>query len=263
MDSPVNNALITGYLPRLDWYEAVSADHYHVQISTSSAFSLLLVNQNDLLVSGYPLTSPLTPNTTYYWRVRAINSIGQASVWSSAWSFRTAILPPTLNAPANAELLGNKRPTFTWNSVSGAASYTLEVSISSTFTSKAINITAVATSYTPTTDLTANKLYYWRVKANGTNGPSLYSQVRTFTTGNPPSVPALTAPATNTLITNYTPLLDWTNITLPAGTTFASYQVQVAADAAFSSPVVDDSSLTSITASQFTTPELTPNTKYY
>jgi hypothetical protein len=263
MLSPAYNGLITSYTPRLDWREAAWADHYRVQMSTSSTFSSPLLDQNNVLVSGYQLTSPLAPNTTYFWHVQAINSIGQTSAWSSTWSFRTAILPPSLRAPANAVLLNNKRPAFTWYSVSGSTSYTLEVSSLSNFASKTINTSPTVTSYTPTSDLAVNTKFYWRVKANGTNGPSLYSQVRTFTTGNPPSVPTLISPAANALVLTTTPLLDWSTSSLPSGTSFAYYQVQVATSSAFSSPIVNTSSLTSLTASQLTRPVLASNTKFY
>ncbi|NTV72528.1 MAG: hypothetical protein HGA71_20615, partial [Azonexaceae bacterium] len=42
------------------------------------------------------------------------------------------------------------------------------------------------------------------------------------------------------------------NVTLPVGTTFDHYQVQVATDAAFSALVIDDSSITTLTSLQFT-----------
>ena len=266
MESPVNNALITNYSPTppiLDWWDAAWADLYRVQLATNNIFNTPLVDQNNLSVSSYHLVSPLTPNTTYYWRVRAINSIGQSGAWSSIWSFRTAILAPTLRAPANTVLLNNKRPTFTWNSVVGGTSYTLEVSSLSDFASDVINTSQTPTNYTPTNDLTANAKYYWRVKANGPNGPSLHSQVWTFTTGNPPSVPSLVTPIANVLVLTTTPLLDWSTSSLPSGTTFAYYQVELATNSAFSSPIVNSSSQTSRTTSQLTSPGLATNTKFY
>jgi hypothetical protein len=266
IESPVNNALITIYSPTppiLDWWDAVWADHYRLQMATNNTFSTPFVDQNNLSVSSYHLVSPLTPNTTYYWRVRAINSIGQSSAWSSIWSFRTAILAPTLRAPGNAVLLNNKRPTFTWNSVAGGTSYTLEVSSLSDFASDVINTSQTPTNYTPTNDLTANAKYYWRVKANGPNGPSLHSQVWTFTTGNPPSVPSLVAPIANVLVLTTTPLLDWSTSSLPSGTTFAYYQVELATNSAFSSPIVNSSSQTNRTTSQLTSPGLASNTQFY
>jgi len=263
MGSPVKNALLTNYIPRLDWLETAGADTYRVQMATSSTFSTTSLDQNNIVISGYQLITPLAPNTTYFWRVQAINGIGQPGAWSSAWSFRTAILPPNLQAPGNGVLLDNKRPSFTWNSVSGATSYTLEVSSVSNFASTVINTSPAQAHYTATSNLSSNTKYYWRVKANGPNGPSRHSQVWTFTTGNPPSVPNLIAPVSNALILTTTPLLDWSTSSLPSGTSFAYYQVQVATSSSFASPSVDSSNQTSLTASLLTSPDLAVNTNFY
>jgi hypothetical protein len=139
----------------------------------------------------------------------------------------------------------------------------VEVSKTQTFAAKTINASTTASSYTHTADLAANTVYFWRVKAKGANGPSLYSQVRTFTTGNPPSMPVLSAPTNNALVTSYAPLLDWSNSSLPATTTFTYYQVQVATEPAFLSPILNDTSRTILTDSKLTTPTLDPNTKFY
>jgi hypothetical protein len=263
MGSPLKNALLTNYTPRLDWLEAAGADTYRVQMATSSTFSTPALDQNNIVISGYQLITPLDPNTTYYWRVQAVDSFGQPGAWSSAWSFRTAILSPSLQAPENGVLLNNKRPSFSWNSVSGASSYTLEVSTVSNFASTVINTSPALTHYTPTSNLSSNKKYYWRVKANGTNGPSRHSQVWTFTTGNPSSTPNLVSPVSNALVLTTTPLLDWSNSSLPSGTSFAYYQVQVATSSSFTSPSLDNSSQTSLTASQLTSPALAANTTFY
>jgi hypothetical protein len=263
MGSPLKNALLTNYTPRLDWLEAAGADTYRVQMATSSTFSTPSLDQNNVVVSGYQLISPLAPNTTYYWRVQAVNSLGQPGAWSSAWSFRTVILAPNLQAPGNGVLLNNKRPSFSWNSVSGATSYTLEVSTGSSFATKVINTNTASAHYNPASNLSANKKYYWRLVANGPNGPSRRSPVWTFTTGNPSSTPNLVSPVSNALMLTTTPLLDWSNSSLPSGTSFAYYQVQVATSSSFTLPSVDSSSQTSLTASQMTSSALAANTNFY
>ena len=45
---------------------------------------------------------------------------------------------------------------------------------------------------------------------------------------NPPSVPILALPVNNTLVTNLTPRLDWNDSSVPAGTTFQKYELQLA-----------------------------------
>jgi hypothetical protein len=54
-----------------------------------------------------------------------------------------------------------------------------------------------------------------------------------FKSANPPATPALLSPANNALNTNYVPLLKWGASTLPTGTTFRHYRLQVATDNGF------------------------------
>ncbi|MEW6029461.1 MAG: InlB B-repeat-containing protein [Chloroflexota bacterium] len=270
--SPANNALVTDYTPRLDWADVrlpagTTFDKYELQMATDSAFT----SPTSVEIGGPETNSEYTPgvdllpNTRYYWRVRAYNTDGQYSAWSTSRSFRTAVLPPTLLAPSDAEILLNKRPTFDWDDVAGATSYTIQISTAQNFMPVKINATVTTSTFTPTINLMADTLYYWRVRTNAVNGPSVFSEVWSFTTGNPPSTPALVAPANNALLTDYTPLLNWSNSTLPAGTTFDHYQLQIATDAAFASLVVDANvGAGDITASEYSpTTDLAANTKFY
>ena len=207
----------------------------------------------------------LTPNTKYYWHARAFNTAGQYSAWSTTLALRTALLPPTLNNPADAAVLLNKRPNLDWNVVAGATGYNIQVSRNSIFSLLVLNASSVSTVITPSVDLPANAQLYWRARSTGANGPSLWSTIRSFTTGSPPSIPALSAPASASLTTDYTPFLDWLNSTLPAGTVFDHYQVQVDDNADFNSSAVDEiTTAGDVTASNFTpTTDLAANTKYY
>jgi len=77
-------------------------------------------------------------------------------------------------------------------------------------------------------------------------------------------VPLLSLPALNALTTDYTPTLKWTIVTVPLGTSFSRYQVQVDDDPNFASPEVDNETLTSAASIQLDTPvSLNPNTKFY
>lgn len=270
--APSNNSLTRDYTPRLDWANVklpagTTFDKYELQLATDSAFTAPTNVEITGLVtdSEYTPTSDLAPNTRYYWRVRAFNTDGQHSAWSASRSFRTAVLPPTLTAPSDTESLLNRRTTFDWNDVPGATSYTIQISTKDNFSVVNISANVSSSTFTPTINLAADTLYYWRVRANAVNGPSAFSTIQSFTTGNPPSIPNLTAPANNALVTNYTPLLNWSNSILPAGTTFDHYQVQIATDAAFTSLVLDiNTGAGDITASEYSpATDLAANTKFY
>lgn len=90
---------------------------------------------------------------------------------------------PTLTSPANGATGTSLTPTFTWNAVSGATSYDLQVATDAGFTNIVINATGLtSTSYTPGTSLGANTAHFWRVKANNGCGSGNYSSTFGFTT---------------------------------------------------------------------------------
>ena len=74
------------------------------------------------------------------------------------------------------------RPVLDWGDVPGAVSYTVQVSTSSTFATLPVNATVPSSTYTPTISLPSGYVIFWRVRANGANGPSDWSTVILFTT---------------------------------------------------------------------------------
>jgi large repetitive protein len=106
------------------------------------------------------------------------------SAWSAVRAFRTALTPPSLTSPADGDVNVPRKPTFTWEAVDGAVSYTIQVSTGSEFGTLLVNATTGNLFYTPVNNLPANRLLYWRVRANaptGGNGPSAWS-TSSFTT---------------------------------------------------------------------------------
>lgn len=90
---------------------------------------------------------------------------------------------PTLTAPANGASGTSLTPTFTWNAVSGATSYDLQVATDSGFTNIVINATGLTnTNYTPGTSLNPNSSYYWRTRANNGCGSGSYATPFSFST---------------------------------------------------------------------------------
>jgi uncharacterized repeat protein (TIGR01451 family) len=260
--SPANGVLTTNYRPKLDWSDASSADHYLIQVATSNTFASPIIEQT-IHISEYTPDSDLSPNTTYYWRVNSYNAASISSNWSAVRYFRTALLPPTLTAPSDAENLLTNRPTFDWDDASGATSYTVQISRNLAFTSLVGTYLVTPSIYTPTANLPANISLYWRVQSRGTNGPSAWSTIRSLKTANPPSVPFLLSPALNALTTDYTPRLDWATSTVPTGTVFDHYQIQVDDTADFLSTTVDQDVLGPTSHEYTLTSDLNPNTKYF
>jgi len=270
---PASNAVVTDYRPEFKWKPVVMpADtelkNYFLQVDNDLDFSSPELDVNTILSTSYRPNLPLSTNTKFYWRVRAVNTLGEMGNWSRVRTFRSALLPLELNALPNNDHPLTLRPTFSWHDPNADNSFTtgysIQVSTSSTFSVIVHNasVQAGVTTYTPGINLPAGKLLYWRVRANGSNGSSLWVS-RSFTSPMPPSVPLLLLPAKDSLNQNYTPLLEWSIVTVTAPATFARYQIQVDDDPLFASPLVDNTSFTRATQNQFITPPLAQNTRFY
>lgn len=228
--SPANGILVTNYSPLIDWGDSSPpADHYQIQISTDAAFDAVPYDET-VTASNYTPAPPLTPNTRYYWRVRAFSPMEvAASQWSPARSFRTVILSPALNMPSGNSLMPTLRPLFDWNNVGGATSYTLQIASNQNFNPVILSRLVTPSAYLMPTDLPRNTLIFWRVRANGANGPSAWSRVRHFHTGSPPGLPVLLTPANGATVAGLQPTLDWADSS-PAA---EYYEVQISTDANF------------------------------
>jgi hypothetical protein len=254
---PANNYTASSSISTHAWKKVTGADHYQLQVAVNRTFPpASIVNDVTTADSSYPISNSLAPNTTFFWRVRSFDEVRQYSSWSTVNYYRTSMTPPVLASPENNGQALSTRPTFDWGDVRGATGYGVQVSTGSSFSSILLNTTVTASTYTPASDLPRNIILYWRVSAKG-NNPSAWSAVYEFTSANPPSIPVLASPSSNSLVSGYTPTLDWID-TLGAD----NYRIQVATSSSFStSSLVDDKN---VNISAFTVPEtLAANTTYY
>lgn len=88
----------------------------------------------------------------------------------------------TLTDPSDNELNVDLMPTFTWQAISNAASYLIEIDDDINFGSVDYSMTTTEVTHSINTGLNSNTVYYWRVSASNTCGDSIYSDVFTFTT---------------------------------------------------------------------------------
>lgn len=172
------------------WNSVSSATGYRLDVSLSNSFSSFVSGYNDLTVgSTSQSVTGLEPNTTYYYRVRAVNS----SLTSSNSNTVTVNVPlPTVTANAGS-MMGPDSFTANWNSVSGASSYRLDVSTANdftTFVSGYQNLT-VANTYSPVTGLNPYTTYYYRVRVVV---PSV--SLGSITSANSSTITVATLPAT-------------------------------------------------------------------
>jgi predicted phage tail protein len=178
--SPVNNSPIYSAPLSVNWIASSGAASYTLQVSANSSFSTFVFNQSGLTSFSQQVTGLVA--STYYWRVSATNNYGP-SEWSTVWSFTTnGPTQPFLSAPANNATNQSVSPSLTWSASSGAASFTLQVSVSSSFTSFAYNQSGLTSLNQQVTGLTALTVYYWRVSATNDYGTSGWADTWRFTT---------------------------------------------------------------------------------
>ena len=153
---------------------------------------------------------------------------------------------PTLTAPGQNAINISTAPTLTWNDLPEAASYRLQVSTNSSFTTTLVNDSTITTTARVIGPLVTNTVYYWQVNAKNTAGISTYSPIWSFTTAGvvaPPLTPTLSSPP-SPCGCEYVSNLIW-NSSIGA----TSYQVQLSTDSTFSTTVINDSTLTTTTRS--------------
>lgn len=148
---------------------------------------------------------------------------------------------PTLTAPVDGANGVVVAPTLSWNTVTCATAYDVQVSTDAAFTAPVVNMTGLATASTIVGPLAGSTLYYWRVRSTRGAIISNWSPVRTFTTlFPPPPVPVLISPVNNSTAQAISAL----SLTWQASVGAASYRVQVSKSATFA-PLLVDSSVTS------------------
>jgi len=137
----------------------------------------------------------LIPNTTYYYRAFTVNSTG--TYYGDVLEFTTPLpnlAAPLLIAPSDNSVVGITTPTFQWNPVEAATSYTLQVSTDPNFESFAIDIALADPWFTPETALENFTTYYWRAKGTSELQDGDWSDVWTF------SISQITLPTVSTSI---------------------------------------------------------------
>ncbi len=182
--------------------------------------------------------SGLNYQTTYYWRVAAVDLAADgtphATTFGPVWSFAIgAIPPPVLNA-VTPDPTRQPRPVFTWQTVVGAVGYHIEIDDDPAFGSLFLGADVTQATFTPGVDL-PEAILHWHVKSLDAQGhPGAYSTMGTFTEDRTaPPVPVLTAVAPDPT-RNPRPSLSWSAVS--GG---AQYHLQISTVPTFLSTLVD------------------------
>jgi hypothetical protein len=252
---------ITGYAPFyhqiiLEWSDN-SDNEYGFEIERSvtsqSGFSRIYTTYFD--VTSFT-DNNLSPETTYYYRIRSYNNIGNSN-YSEEISITTPVIPPP-NAPSSLSStnIKGRSVSLTWNDNSNDEAY-FELERSNMPDSNYSRVATINSNQTIYTDtgLSPVTAYFYRIRACSEHGCSNYSNELAITTTElqPPACPTnLTA----TNITKNSVLLHWTdNSNNEEG--FRIYRSLTPATGYTQVAVLAPNS------SQYTNSQLNPATTYY
>jgi hypothetical protein len=148
----------------------------------------------------------------------------------------------------NANLL-SLRPIFKWDpGALNAETLTLQVASyasgscnvadpeKSTFASMIINVSLPfsESEYTANLDKYPNYILCWRIRGgHSLYGSSDWSDVQIFKAANPPGIPEPIAPVDGTLTNDNSPRFVWNKVSLPSGTVFGKYEVEISYNSNF------------------------------
>jgi hypothetical protein len=110
--------------PTFQWSSVFGAKRYHLQVDDETSFSSPI---DDLRTSATTYTSLKSFNSaqTFYWRVAPEDENNTALTWSATGSFQVDLPAPVMNT---ADLgTGDFLPVVSWQPVSGAVEYELQV----------------------------------------------------------------------------------------------------------------------------------------
>ncbi len=231
--SPIAAVWINNPHPTFIWIDTAQATVYHLQVDQQTTFASPDINDSTITDTTYVSPDSLIDGT-WYWRTRA----GNGTIWTSytpTSSFKIDTRKPNtavLVAPAQNAFTNNRRPAFSWQTVtdvggSGISKYFIQIDTDSLFANpQTVNDSTTITNYTPASNLPADSRIFWRVRARDVAGNFATYASRAFTLDNTaPNAPIGFAITPHTWTTNPVFSLNWTNPTDPSGIVQAFYKV--------------------------------------
>ena len=155
-----------------NWSSVAGATHYLLEVSLSSNFYPSLYQYNGISVTGTSKVIVASPNTTYYYRLRAVNPTGPSANSNTISVITLPVAPEALPSTA----VGSNFFTANWSAMPGISNFLLDVSTSNTFATFVSGYSALSVTGTSRviSGLTAQKTYYYRLRA--VNGGGVLSE---------------------------------------------------------------------------------------
>jgi hypothetical protein len=201
--------------------------------------------------------------------ITAVYRVGEVRTADTLWgntaraliTFDSIAFPGavTLSSPTGGATGVSITPTLIWNAGAGGspAMYFVKVSATSGFSTLVINDSTTNPTYTVSSALLNNTVYYWEVAAKNAAGLSAYTTSNFTTIVASTGAVSLTAPVGGASGVSITPTLAWN---APAGGTPIIYLVKVSTASNFGSLVINDSTTN---LSYAITTALLNNTTYF
>ncbi len=224
-------------LPLFTWHTMPEALGYVVRVAKDPSLNeIVWTRQLGDTTASYPYDTPLDPDSTYWWSVRAASGSPFTS-FATPRSFRlvstaASLLAPALNTPG-AEATVKLPETFSWLTVPGAVAYVVQARSGSPAGPRVwLQSTQDLSIRMPAATINTGSLGYWSVTAVDPAGqPGMESEVRQFSAAASvpaPGVPDLVFPGPDASVASNVIPFDWSDV--PGAT---SYDLTYSVDPAF------------------------------
>lgn len=230
---PAHSASDVNLAPTLTWNAVNRATTYLVRFSRSDEFSYAPTRNTTYT---YLRVSALTPNTEYYWQVRAFNNSGYGP-WSTVYAFRTGRVPeqPNLATPTDGAIGVQQPVQLTW--VPGTSTrpqtFTVDVSTTADFANLLVHRESITGNTFTLPTLPENAQYFWRVRATNEIGNSAWTLTWSFWTSPPPVKPDTLQvhhnQVTGAMELSWAPVAGWTTYELQSNVDGVGYTTLSAA----------------------------------
>ena len=192
----------------LSWTDnATNETGFKIERKTGSGGTYAQIATTGADVTTYNDTG-LTEGTTYFYRVRATNAVGD-SAYSAEASATTGTTPPDAPDGLTATTISSSQINLSWTDVANETGFKIERKTGAGGTYSQIATVGAGVVTYNNTGLTVNTTYYYRVRATNAGGDSPYSdEVSATTLDAIPTAPSgLTATAVSTSQIN----ISWTD----------------------------------------------------